>query len=114
MGAVAFSPKALRLIDAAVAELVEPPRKERWMTWRKKHPEAVRRSDQRWDDWGRSTLPHDIFEIDLAALDRWVSRLSEQRGKSGLSEDEISDLDNQLSHVRSVEQLLSQVPLKPK
>ena len=110
---VTFSPKALRLIDAAVAEFADQPRQERWKTWEKRHPDIRRKPDQLgWDDWGQAKLPDDIVEIALLALDRWAGRLRDQRGNPDLSEDEVSDLDNELSHIRSVEDFLIKAPTK--
>ena len=109
---VAFSPAALRLLDAAVVRFTDSARRERWSKWEQRHPEIHRRPGVKWDDWGDLALPSDIVEIALLALDRMSTRVQSRLDSGGLTEDEMSELDNELSHIRSVERFLHQAPTK--
>jgi len=106
---VAFSPSALRLLDAAVAQLADSPQQQRWSSWERDHPEIRRRPGAAWNDWSGTALPGDILEIALIALGRLSMQLRNQRAHSS-SEDEVSELDNELSQIRSIERFLHEAP----
>jgi hypothetical protein len=109
---VTLAPRALRLLDAAIEQLGDDHRTGKWAAWRKSHREIARSPGERWDDFGQSAFPADIVETALLALGCWAGGLRERRGRFGLSEDEVSDLDNQLSYVQSVERFLTAAPTK--
>ena len=111
---VAFSPSALRLLDAAVAQYTDTNRTERWTAWKDKHPEVRRRPGARWNTWEDPALPSDIVETALLALDRMATELrnARDRAQSQRLEDEVSDLDNELSHIRSIERFIHEAPTK--
>jgi hypothetical protein len=91
-----FSAKARQLIDDAVA-LLPSPQTRAWTTWAAAHPEA------RQADTARREVPHDLAPIVLAALAAKAAQLRQLIDQPGMSEDAISDLDNDLSHLRAVE-----------
>ena len=99
-----FSPKARQLVDWAVANFTEPPRIAIWKAWANDNL-RVRRAGEPWDDGG-PPLPGDVVEIALLALDRMEGSLENQKLQATLSEDEISDLDNDLSHLHAVQRFL--------
>jgi hypothetical protein len=102
-----LSQGARQLIDAAVEELGDPTRKEVWRAWAAAHPRA-RRAGDFWDDGG-PPLPHDVVEAALLALNE-ATRRKRSRIEAASSEDEISDLDNDLSHIKAVARLLREGP----
>jgi hypothetical protein len=112
---VAFSPSALRLLNAAVAQFMDAARQQRWSTWTQEHPGIRRRPGARWDEWGDAPLPSDIADIALLALDRLTAQLRQERerAQSRQMEDTVADLDNEISHIRSIERFIHQAPTEP-
>jgi hypothetical protein len=111
---VAFSPSALRLIDSAVTLHTDTARVGRWQSWKEKHPEIQRRPGAHWAQWGDFALPSDIVETMLLALDRLATQLRHARDAAyeHHSEDEVSELDNELSQILSIERFIQQAPSK--
>jgi hypothetical protein len=96
-----------RLIDAAVDDLADPDRRKIWRDWAIAHPRSRRAGDP-WDDGG-PPLPGAITNVAITALsERWHRMRSRLEELS--SEDEIADLDNDLSHITSVVRLLKDGP----
>lgn len=106
-----LSPLARQLIDEGVAALPNPQHRRVWTNWTREHPKA-RRPDDPLDD-GRGPFPHEILNIILAALEHVSTKLLSQRARPALSEDEIADLDNDLSYVRSVERAVHETERRP-
>ena len=99
-----FSPKARQLIDLAVSTFVDPRRAAVWKSWAKINPK-MRLSGEPWDDGG-PPLPNDVVETALLALDQMEGSIQHEKENKGLSEDDISYLDNDLSHIHAVQQFL--------
>ena len=99
-----FSPTARQLIDEAVAELPSEALRAIWTSWTREHP-AVRQIGT-WADDGRGPFPREVLNIVFAALEGMSARLRLQRAEPTVSEDEIADLENDLSRIRSVERAL--------
>jgi hypothetical protein len=94
-----LSQGARRLIEVAVDELGDPARKEVWRTWSTANP-RVRRAGDPWDDT-EAPVPSDVVAIALFALDE-MARRKRIRVEIASTEDEISELDNDLSHIKAV------------
>lgn len=109
---VAFSPKALRLINGAITEFASHGR-DRWVNWTRRHPQISRRAGARWDDEDGAAWPWDIVELSLLALHRYAEVLRNRLERERLSEDETSSMDIQLSYVGSVVLLLRRTTTKP-
>jgi hypothetical protein len=99
-----FSPKARHLIDRAVSNFTEPSRAAIWRAWADANP-RVRRSGEPWDDGG-PPLPDDVVDTALLALDRMENSFTRRKEMPNVSEDEASDLDNDLSHLHAVQRFL--------
>jgi len=99
-----FSAKSRQVIDTAVAGLADQSQRDVWLAWSRAHP-RVRRVNDPLDD-GQGQLPPDVIDTVLAALEGLSSRMRLRRAEPGLSEDDHSDLDNDLSTIRSVEEAL--------
>jgi len=109
---VAFSRSSLRLLDSAVTQFTDDNRRKRWAAWKQDHPEIEREPGVHWSHWGEQRLPSDIVETALLALDRMATCLRSERDRawSNNLEDEVSDLDNELSHIHSIERFIHDAP----
>jgi hypothetical protein len=99
-----LSPKARRLIDAAVNELADPDQRADWSMWAREHP-RVRTPATPRDDQG-DALPRGTAAVALAALEKRASKLKDRLGMLSVDEDEQSDLENHLTFIGSVEDQL--------
>lgn len=101
-----FSPKARQLIDAAIADTGEPRYGEIWRSWVIANRD-VRQPGDKWE--GAITgVPPDVVIAAVYALEEMARRMLRQRENAHLSEDELSDIDNDLSHIKSVQRFLVQ------
>jgi len=81
--------------------------KDTWQAWAREHPDVRGPDGISWQDLAR-VLP---FEVEMAthfALEHLADEKRKRREMAGLSDDEISDLDNDLSYVKSVERFVAQ------
>ena len=99
-----FSANARRLIDRAVAAFVEPVRAAIWQKWAATNPRTRGPGDP-WDDGGEP-LPRDVVETALLALNRMEGDIQRRKEPPNLSEDAVSDLDNDLSQLHAVQRFL--------
>jgi hypothetical protein len=99
-----LSAKARRFIDAAVSDLPDPEQRNAWLSWTSANPD-VRTPDGPANDRG-GPIPTGIAAVALAALARKVVRLEERRGTPHLDEDEMSDIENDLTFIDTVESVL--------
>jgi hypothetical protein len=95
-----FSPKARQLIDHGVM-MLPPAERQLWFAWTADHPDP-RAAGEPADD-GRGLVPPEVIEVVLAALEAQLSLMERACENPSMSEDEFSDLDNNLAHLRSVE-----------
>src|ERR1700736_1103711 len=102
---IALSPKTLRVLTAAISEFASASERGRWAAWQQSHG-IRRRDDGQWDvARAPSALPEDIVHIARGALQCWIGRLRDI-DREDLAEEAVADLDNELSHVCSVERLI--------
>jgi len=101
-----FSPKAKRLIDAAVADIGDEEQKAVWFTWASANA-SLRGPGLSWQGTA-GTLPVEVATIALYALENMIKWKRARREMKDLSEDELSALDNDISHAKSVEMFLFQ------
>lgn len=111
---VALSPKALRLINAAVDRRADRVEQQRWMSWQESHPAILERANRPRDVSEGATLPQDVAEIIISSLEAWA-RQQQQELESCPDWDEfkISDLDNELSYLRMLTDFIRDAPKKP-
>jgi hypothetical protein len=100
-----FSPKARRLIDAAIADTGEPRYGQVWRAWVLANPD-LRQPGERWEG-ATAGLPADVVVGAVYALEEMVRRILRHRERSNLSDDERSDIDNDLSPIKSVQRFLA-------
>jgi hypothetical protein len=99
-----FSPKARQLIDRAVANTADPRQRQIWQDWVTAHPD-VRSPGEDWRGAAK-TLPFEVVAMAIYALEEMARQFRRELERHDLSEDQISYLDNDLSHIRAVEKLL--------
>lgn len=110
---VALSPKALRLINAAVDLHAQSPERERWISWKEGHPGIRHREDGQRDIREPAAVPEDVIVIILSALKSREGQLrNELEGCPDWDEYKISELDNQLSFLLSVARFIESAPRK--
>jgi DNA repair ATPase RecN len=99
-----FSPSARQLIDRAVANTADASRRQLWHEWVAANPDVR----QPGEDWraAAQTLPFELVTAAIHALEEMAKWKRRELEKANLSDDEISLLDNDLSHIRSVEKFL--------
>lgn len=102
-----LSEGARQVIDAAVQELGDAAQQKTWQNWARAHP-RTRRDGDPWDDGG-PPLPRDVVGVMLLALDEMAQRMRSRLDEPA-TEDEISDLDNDLSYIKAIARLLVEGP----
>jgi hypothetical protein len=99
-----FSPSARQLIDKAVADAADPRQRKIWHDWTAANPE-LRKPGEDWRH-AQNTLPVEVVATAFYVLEETARRLRRELERANLSEDEISYLDNDLSHILSVEKFV--------
>src|SRR5437016_3104788 len=101
---VTFPPRALRLIDAAIQLHASRIDRGRWLCWRGQQEIAE-----------PIALPGDIAGVILAALGLREAQLQNELDSCpDCDEYKISELDNQISYLRSVAAFIANAPQKPR
>lgn len=98
-----FSASARDLIEEA-AVLLAPARRGVWRAWAEANP-RIRMPGDPSDD-GRGPISDELAGVILAALEAKREQMKQLRSQPELSEDGMSDLDNDISHVKSVERAI--------
>jgi hypothetical protein len=101
-----FSAKTRQLINVAVDALPDPTQRQVWRTWAQEHP-SIRRPEGPTDDDG-PPLPRDVCLVAVSALEALENNKRHRQNSTDMTEDELSDLDHDLSYIRAVTQLLRQ------
>ena len=99
---VLFSPKARRMLDAAVRLLPEPSDQGRWRDWAATHTEV--RVPGGPEDDGTGPIARSVAIIALAALDRMERRLSSERDRA--PEDDRFVYDNDIGLLHTIRRML--------
>jgi hypothetical protein len=102
-----FSPKSRRLIEAAFADLGGTSQRDVWQAWVRANPDIRGPAGAAWQSLAR-IMPFEVAMATLFALEHLTDEKRKLRDARGLSDDEISDLDNDLSYVKSVERFVAQ------
>jgi hypothetical protein len=105
-----FTLKTRRLIDSAVQRLPDDARRQLWETWVKENPQ-LRRPGGITDDGGPPP-PRDVVLVMQSALMDLEAAKRREMNAPHLSEDEISDLESDLTYIVAVSQLLQQMPTR--
>jgi hypothetical protein len=103
-----FTAKTRHLIDVAIQRLPDESHRQLWRAWVQKNPQ-LRRPDGIVDDGGPSP-PRDVLLVMVSALDQLEANERQRMNSPGISEDERSDLENDLTYITAVSRLLHQIP----
>ena len=102
-----FTSKTRGLIDSAVQRLPDEAGRQLWQTWAKENPQ-LRRPGGITDDSGPPP-PRDVVLVMQSALVDLEAAKRREMNAPHLSEDEISDLESDLTYIIAVSQLLQQI-----
>ena len=101
-----FSAKSRQLVDNAVNALPDDYRRGVWRTWAREHP-LVRQPGRPLDDGG-PPLPGNVADAALSALRHMADAKRNRRTASDLSEDELADLESDLTYIAAVAKQIEQ------
>jgi hypothetical protein len=107
-----LSTQARELIEEAVNALPDAERRELWHKWanqnrRVRLPDGPVRDDE-------PPMPENVALVALSALKEMEDSKRNLRASREISEDELSDLDNDLTYIRSLTRLLQDVAFTAK
>ena len=95
----AFSPKAYRLIDLAMCELEDDGARAEWVAWSHDHAERRTANSVTYSEH----VPRNVLAAALAALERMSRSLKARLSSNDLDDDDVSDMENDLTYIRTVE-----------
>ena len=96
-----FSAGAKHMIDQAVAALSNPLDRDAWVRWSIEHPEVRTPKSPALNE--TEPMPKHVVSVVLGALEKMSLKMQERRAAFGVSEDELSELDNDITFIRSIE-----------
>ena len=106
-----FTAKTRGLIDRAVGQLANAQQQRIWSEWAREHP-ALRLPKGPVDDGGPPP-PRDVVLVALAALELVeAAKVRRLREADHLSEDEVSDIENDLTYISAVSHQLHEMPAR--
>lgn len=106
-----FTAKTRGLIDRAVEETANAEQRRIWNNWARQHS-ALRVPDGPTDDGGPPP-PQEVVLVALGALELMgAAKRSQLRTADRLSEDQVSDLENDLTYISALSQLLHGMPTR--
>jgi hypothetical protein len=97
--------KERRLIDVAVNEFGNDVQRYVWSNWKRHHP-IVRNSPFDSADDGVGTLPQNVIDATISALDQLRRSIKSQIDSHTMAEDEEADLCNDMAEINSVEEVI--------
>jgi hypothetical protein len=95
-----FTWKTRRLIDSAVRRWGNEGQKALWQAWASENPQ-LRRPGGIIDDGGAPSSP-EIMVVIRTALEQAETDKRSQLRRTDLSEDEIADIENDLSYIKAL------------
>jgi hypothetical protein len=101
-----FSAKTRRLLDIAVEALPDASRRAVWQGWVKEHPNIRLPAGPTHNE--EAPLPGAVAEVALSALEIMADRKKSRQQVPDVSEDELSELDNDLSYIGAVTQMIKE------
>ena len=101
-----LSAKTRDLIDAAVSALPDAEQRQIWREWVERHPRKRVPGGPARDD--EAPLPPQVALVALTALREVENAKRSRRSSDETSEDELSDLDNDLSYIGAVTRLIQE------
>jgi hypothetical protein len=96
-----------QLINRAINAYGNDSQRAIWKSWANSHPRVRRGPAEPWDD-GTGPIPAELADAARSALNQMFIAMTARATSAKLSEDEIADLNNDLSEIRSVGEFLSE------
>ena len=102
-----LSAQAREMITEAVNALSDPVRQQVWQRWAENHPRLLLPGGPIRDD--EPPMPAEVAVIVLIALrEMETARRNKRRIPAEISEDDMSDLDNEITYIGSVTRLVQE------
>jgi hypothetical protein len=105
-----LSAKARRVIDAAVEWYCNVPQQEKWGAWSVAHPTPIGYGVM-VETPDPTSIPTDVADIILAALEDDLIDLDRMRQAGCTSEDDVCDLDNDITYRNLIKRNIHQAKL---
>src|SRR5258707_10609954 len=102
-----FSVGERQLINRAINAFGNDSQRAIWRSWANTHSRVRRGPAEPWDD-GTGPLPAEVADVARSALNQMFGAMMSRATSAKLSEDEMADLSNDLSEIRSVVEFLSE------
>lgn len=96
--------KARQMIEWGIDDVADFHQRKVWHSWAQANP-GVRGPGEAWQDV-LGKLPEDVVATALYVLEHIARRKRQQLERYDLSEDEISDIDNDLGYIQSLESFI--------
>jgi hypothetical protein len=96
--------KARQFIEWGIDDAADFHQRKIWHTWAQANPDA-RGPGEAWQD-AMGKLPEDVVATALYVLEHIARRKRQQLEWQNLSEDEVADIDNDLSYIQSLERFI--------
>src|SRR5260370_42225095 len=108
-----LSAQAREMIGEAVNALADPRRRQVWQRWSEQHSRLLLPDGPLCDD--EPPMPAEVALVVLPALQEMEAVNRNRRASSKMSEDDISDLVNELTYIAALTRLVHQPsrPYKP-
>jgi hypothetical protein len=102
-----FTAKTRKLLDMAIQQLPDARQHQLWLGWANKNPQLRRPGGITADD--QPPPPPEILTIMLTALGRLEISKRTRLNLPNISDDEISDIENDLTYIVAVSQDLRRI-----
>jgi len=103
-----FTWKTRHLLDSAVQQLPDEELRQIWIAWAKDNPQLRRPGGIMMDH--TPTLPATVLSVIRTALQQLETVKRERLHAPSVSEDEISDLENDLTYISALSRDLQKLP----
>jgi hypothetical protein len=106
-GMYLLSAQARDLINEAVSALPNAAQREKWLRWSERYPRQLLPSGPARDD--EPAMPSEIAVVVLTALREYeTAQRNRRRSEPELSEDDMADLDNEISYIGAITRLIQE------
>lgn len=105
-----FTWRTRRLIESAVEQLGDERQRQIWLSWSRDNSQLRHPGGSVDDDGGAP--PREVLFVMLSALEHLEASKRQRLGTPNLSEDEISDLENDLTYISGLSRDLRQMPAR--
>ena len=101
-----LSAQAREMIGEAVNALADPRRRQVWQRWSEQHSRLLLPDGPLCDD--EPPMPAEVALVVLTALNEMEAAKRNTRSSSEMSEDDISDLDNEITYIGAITRLVQE------